>query len=158
MELGINNKAKRKDSMKEKITAENLRMPGGFCWHVHHLSLIEWCWSKRDRLRYIKKNKSARELATRRRLLQFVKRPYPKWLADAERVTRRRFINLMNQWGVATESYQLHSAEFSSVAEMVLKFPRYRKRVRRLHEKECGKHRRCTWDGETIFPDKDNGF
>lgn len=37
----------------------------GFYWHVHHNSLIEWCWDYNERVNAINKDKPKNEIPIR---------------------------------------------------------------------------------------------
>ena len=55
----------------------------GFFWHVHHMKLLEWCYSYKERAEHIRTNKPENEQATRFRLFKAVKGRLPKEVVKA---------------------------------------------------------------------------
>lgn len=58
----------------------------GIFWHVHHDVLLEYCYSYKERVDFIKRCKPKSERKTRLRLFKPVKN-VPKWVEKANKAT-----------------------------------------------------------------------
>ncbi len=117
----------------------------GLYWHVHHLYLIEWCYSYEERADYIKLAKGDLEIPTRLRLFQPIKGKLPWRLTRALRkssVIGRQYDN--TDWDFRLQDKFDESKRF---AKTMIK--RYNKEIEALHKEECVD---CPWNGHTIFP------
>src|SRR3990167_2813223 len=56
----------------------------GFCWHVHHNKLLEWCYDYKERVDVIKRDKPTNEIKTRLKLFTPIKdiKAFPKEWAE----------------------------------------------------------------------------
>jgi len=104
----------------------------GFCWHVHHEKLCDWCYDYKGRKRYIetKKPESEREL----RLFRPIRSALPKSLLKA-----------WADWSKVRDDYNKASADYYKAWADC--WPE----IEALHAAECPN---CPWDGTTIFPVK----
>jgi hypothetical protein len=140
----------------------------GMFWHCHHDELIEWCYSYKKRVAFIRSNKDAHEIDTRLQLFKKVTSALPDEIIDAGRAFDQA-------WRVYVEANRVYDKERLGyeVAEWsYLKAERALNRARRvqyeiwrsletiikrnmsaimaLHDVECPN---CPWDGHTIFPE-----
>ena len=102
-------------------------MKGKMYWHVHHDTLLEWCWSAKERREYIRRNKPEDEIAIRLKLMKPVKGKLPKEFieADKKRVEAdKKWVEADKKW---VEAYRKHFAT-----------------IKKLHDRECG----CSWTKE----------
>jgi hypothetical protein len=75
----------------------------GFFWHVHHDKLMEYCWSYKKRVNYIRRYKPENEVETRLRLFKPVKGKLPKEFVEA-RETWEAWEKAEEAWEKAEEA------------------------------------------------------
>ena len=132
----------------------------GFYWHVHHDTLLEWCYDYDERADFILKHKDASEQPTRLRLLQPVKSKLPQEVVEADQACDKA-------WQACYKTKQAYfkaGQVYDEVRQVYLKAWRvYQKAgqayekvladnkeaIEKLHALECPN---CPWDGNTIFP------
>lgn len=125
-----------------------------FFWHIHHKGCIVEPATEpiENRIFYIKEFKPADEAELRLRLLQPVQGKLPKAVLDAG----ANFVEADEAWHKAhLEKDGIGSADFKlfRVRDVYLAAMIYNKEaIDALHAKECPD---CTWNGTTIFPDKE---
>lgn len=101
-----------------------------FAWHVHHTSLYERLRGPdglAQRQRYIREQKPPREQARRLRLLRVV--------------INQNLLEALE----AARAVTLGDSRLAPVRKVI------KRAIDALHREEC-KGRRCTWNGNTIFP------
>jgi len=122
-----------------------------FYWHVHHDTLVEWCFDYKGRVRYIRTEKPKDERKLRLRLFQPVKDSFPEELVKvgqaydvAWRALRafcgpRRVLRSLDDPGLtlgkARQAYRKALIKHKDTLEA-------------LHAKECPN---CPWNKHTIF-------
>lgn len=95
----------------------------GFCWHVHHNILMEWCYDYEGRVHMIRGYKPKGEIKSRLRLFQFVKSEIPDAIKAAQTAHDDRTMRVYR-------AISHHRAEIEA-----------------LHSKECP---HCLWDGNEL--------
>jgi hypothetical protein len=142
----------------------------GFCWHLHHDELMEWCWDYDERVAFIREMKPKEEIPTRLRLFQPVKGKLPTEVIRTGGAYEKAWEAYKKAWAVYGEACVTHKTEeafakaeqayakayvtygkaggdFREAYEKALK--KHQKEIEVLHKKECPD---CPWDGKTIFP------
>ena len=110
----------------------------GFCWHVHHGVLMEWCHDYEERVAYIKAAKSEVEL--RLHLFQPVKGELPAVVVESQAA-----------YDKARAAYdKARAAYLKAQAACDEAIPDNMPAILELHAQECPD---CPWDGMTIFPE-----
>ena len=137
----------------------------GWCWHVHHEELFEWCTDWRGREHYIGIVKPLDEVPTRLRLMHWIKGELPKAvLADGQTCTvawkayfeagaackaaeaegGMTFTTKLQAWTKARLAYEDAADAYGKTIES------HHDEIEALHKLECPN---CPWDGTTIFPE-----
>ena len=61
----------------------------GFCWHVHHDVLFEYCYDYDERVAFIKEYKSKNERPLRLKLLKLIKGQLPEEIVKTSEAYRK---------------------------------------------------------------------
>ena len=145
----------------------------GFCWHVHHDGLLEWCYSYKERIAHIKVSKPAEEQELRLHLLQPVKGQLPQPLIEAGNAYDETsnafkkaggafskawdtFHKAGNPYPKRRDAYEKAGVAYHETRDAYIKardtyheaLVRYQPEIKALHKLECPD---CPWDGTTIF-------
>lgn len=123
----------------------------GFCWHVHHDILVEWCSSFKERLDYIETSKPPSEVPLRRKLFQPVRGKLPDAIIAARRAYDQATLAFYQVketadrvlYNRAWQAVEKARDEYNNCYTANLSL------IKKLHEQECPN---CPWDGWTIFP------
>ena len=133
----------------------------GFCWHVHHDYLMEWCYDRDKREAYIRGDKPESEQEVRLRLFQPIEAELPPALVEAGRAYHeahrvcdeawRKVSDTVGQvYYVAMRAYYVAELTCSKARQACDEVMRScRAEIEASHAKECVD---CPWDGKTIFP------
>ena len=139
----------------------------GFCWHVHHRELIEWCYNYKERERYIRTHKPKDEQEIRLRLFQPVKGKLPNEVIKAGQAydkawqacgkARQVYIKAGQVYDkaeqVCDKAYQVwdkaYQAYYKARQARDKALSDNMSAIEELHTAECTN---CPWDGHTIFP------
>jgi len=128
----------------------------GFCWHVHHKILMEYCYDYKGRVDAIKRDKPANEVHIRLQLFKFVKGKLPKRLlkagkacVEAGKAYKKAGKPYSEAWKAYNEAGKAHNEAEKAYNEAE---KAYEKEIDILHKKECPN---CPWDGkEIVFNDE----
>ncbi|KKL79510.1 hypothetical protein LCGC14_2014070 [marine sediment metagenome] len=131
----------------------------GMFWHVHHDTLLEYCYDYDERVRFIKKNKPKSEQELRLRLFQPVKGKFPRAVTKAWAAcdkARAAYDKARAAYDKARAAYDKAWTAYNKARTACAKArTAYNKAaknnivaIEKLHRKECPD---CPWDGETIF-------
>ena len=132
----------------------------GFCWHVHHDELIEWCYDYEGRARYIQTGKPKNEQEIRLCLFQPVKGNLPNEVIEARQAlvkavqacdeARQAYWQANNEGSEAWQAYGKARATYYKVSQAYEEaWLSNTSAIEELHAAECTN---CPWDGHTIFP------
>ena len=117
----------------------------GMFWHVHHDTLLEYCYDYDERVRFIKKNKPKSEQELRLRLFQPVKGKLPMAVTKA----RAAYDKARAAYGKAMTAYDktgIACAKAMTAYDKAIE--NNMPAIEKLHRKE---YPDCPWDGRTIF-------
>ena len=121
----------------------------GFYWHVHHDTLMEWCYDYKERANFIRSDKHKNEQKLRLRLFQPVHGSLPREVIKAWRVYDKACEEVVRACDKARKlSYDVRACDKARRAcdeALINNMPA----IEALHKKEC---HNCPWDGHTIFP------
>ena len=104
----------------------------GMYWHVHHDTLLEYCYDYNERRTFIERNKPANEQKLRLRLFAPVSGELPKAYHEA--------------WKAHAEARKAYAEAWKAFDEVLKACD---DEIQALHKIECPD---CPWDGNTIFP------
>src|SRR5574341_1356695 len=140
-------------------------------WHVHHQVLLEPLTEPiKNRIAYIKKHKTKREIKLRLRLLKKVKGKLPKEIMEVFKKWEKANVEWKKanaewekanaEWKKANAEWEKANAEWEKAyaewekanAERKKAVIKYADEINALHKKECPN---CPWDSKTIFPAKE---
>lgn len=158
---------------------EQVEQQTGFFYHVHHETLLEWCYNYNERAEYIRTGKPEKEREIRLRLFKPVKGNLPQEVVKARKAldaawqvfieTRQNFNAALIKVGKliyglellqnrdearqASEAYQTHETARYAYDEALRVYnesiERNMSEIELLHSQECPN---CPWNGHTIFP------
>jgi len=138
-----------------------------FYWHIHHDILLEPLTEPlKNRIEYIKNNKSKNEIELRLKLLKPVKGKLPDEVIKAgeayykaQETSGKVWEAYYKTWEASDKSWEASVKAWEVYAKVwetrdearraydkTLK--KYSKEINELHEKECPN---CPWNGKTIF-------
>jgi len=116
----------------------------GFYWHVHHNTLIEWCYDEQERIDYIKKRKPANERETRLKWMKPVKGKLPRVVVRAWKACCKARDTYWEAYCKAGEPYHKAGETYDKAIRD------HKDEIEALHAKE---QPGCPWNGSTlIFP------
>ena len=149
-------------------------MENKFYWHIHHDILLEPLTEPlKNRIEYIKNNKSKNEIELRLKLLKPVKGKLPDEVIKAWEISNKVWEASGEAWETydkvrkaSVKAREIYDKPWEAYGEMwevydkaweargkaweiydkILK--KYSKEINELHEKECPN---CPWNGKTIF-------
>ena len=142
-------------------------MKNKFYWHIHHDVLLEPLTEPlKNRIEYIKNNKSKNEIELRLKLLKPVKGKLPDEVIKAgeayykaQETSDKVWEAYYKTWEASDKSWEVFDKAWEVYAkawetrdearrayDKILK--KYSKEINELHEKECPN---CPWNGKTIF-------
>ena len=138
-----------------------------FYWHIHHDILLEPLTEPlKNRIEYIKNNKSKNEIELRLKLLKPVKGKLPDEVIKAGEVYYKVQETSDKSWEAYYKSWEASDKSWEASVkawEVYVKareayvkareaydkiLKKYSKEINELHEKECPN---CPWNGKTIF-------
>ena len=140
---------------KEKI--KKLR----FYWHIHHKTLCELLTEPiRNRIKYIKENKPAKEIALRLKLLKPVRSKLPARFIKASQECNKVYQRREKACQICDKACQRCDKAYQrceKASQECKKAYQGREKAYReclsqlevLHKKECPN---CPWNGKSIFP------
>jgi len=141
----------------------------GFCWHVHHDKLLEWCFDYDKRADFIRRHKPKDEIPIRLEWMLFVKGKLPADLCKAgqefdaandksdvarrkhaaleERCLqgRKKYVVALHKWMAAIKKRDVVDDKLTALLRL------HKKRIEALHKKECPN---CPWDGRRLVFEK----
>ncbi len=124
----------------------------GMFWHVHHDTLLEYCYDYDERVRFIKKNKPKSEQELRLRLFQPVKGKLPMAVtkamtayAKARTAHAKARIAYAKAWTAYTKARIAYTKAWTAYTKAI---ENNMPAIEKLHRKE---YPDCPWDGRTIF-------
>ena len=138
-----------------------------FYWHIHHDILLEPLTEPlKNRIKFIKNNKSKNEIELRLKLLKPVKGKLPDEVVKAWEIYYKVWETSGKVWEAyykpreayykPWEAYYKPWEAYYKTWEVYYKawedydktLKKYSKEINELHEKECSN---CPWNGKTIF-------
>lgn len=136
----------------------------GFCRHVHHDVLMEWCYDYKGRVCFIKRNKPAHEIKDRLRWFQFVKGKLPAGLTKAGTALDKAKKAVDKTWDAYTEAKRISTSKNrrkiwkkadKTKDRAIMAYNKalktHQKAIEELHAKECPD---CSWNGKELIFDK----
>ena len=96
---------KKKNNSDPFNLAETLIFAPGMFWHVHHDSLIEYCYDYNGRAAYIRQHKPANEIEIRLRLFQPVKGKLPKEIIKACVACDKAYVACDKAWTAGNNAW-----------------------------------------------------
>jgi len=138
-----------------------------FYWHIHHDILLEPLTEPlKNRIEYIKNNKSKNKIELRLKLLKPVKGKLPDEVIKAGEAYYKAqetsgkvweayyktWEASVKSWEASVKAWEVYAKAWETRDEArraydkILK--KYSKEINELHEKECPN---CPWNGKTIF-------
>jgi len=134
------------DGLRVETLEQQVERVEGFYWHVHHDTLLEWCYDYEERREYILAHKPPEERELRLILFQPVRGELPGELVRAWQEHNRAWRERNRAWRERNRTRQKRNRARQEHNRACQK---YAAEIESLHQNECPG---CPWDGTTIFP------
>ena len=114
----------------------------GLAFHVHHDTLVEYCYNYNERIINIKNSKPKDEQELRLRLFKLI--PEDR-LPGKDSLEWEAYCKARETWEPYVETWEARAKTWRAY------FEKYDVEFQALHKELCPN---CPWDGVTIFPEK----